>query len=272
MRATFLLLVLVVLCLHAQNTQAAIQSVDHQSIDLTDSADANKKATWSEPDKIEITEDGLGRDGSANGSRDGWIQTKPIAVGYSFRPPSGVMMNVHIKPDGVPVTTADGRTYTPYAGNIFVRYSPDMKNWSTWQVLNTPWHNRTGDEPVTELRYTGSVTIPQCEQTAYREYLKEYAQLDVPWVDDEDAAVRWIIEKQPDFFERHLPLIGYVQVRHELSFRAGERIKSIDIQIGWAIGGRIRPRRNQNDPPPMDPKWHFKADVLHDDAAHPADE
>ena len=32
--------------------------------------------------------------------------------------------------------------------------------------------------------------------------VSEYSSLDVPWKSDEEAAVKWILEREPDFFEK----------------------------------------------------------------------
>lgn len=38
-----------------------------------------------------------------------------------------------------------------------------------------------------------------------------YSRLDVPWVDDEEAFAKWLLARNPNFFERSLPFIGYLE-------------------------------------------------------------
>jgi len=76
------------------STRAPILDVKQLSIDFANEEDAKPKAEWSNSDKLTFTAAGLGRE---RGSWDNdWIQTKPIAVGLSWRPPTGVMIEVKI--------------------------------------------------------------------------------------------------------------------------------------------------------------------------------
>ena len=77
-------------------------------IDFTDAQQAHAKASWSPADKLSITKDGLGWDGSAASSYDGWIQTKPMAIGVSWRPASAVSVRVAIHPPPRAITLNDG--------------------------------------------------------------------------------------------------------------------------------------------------------------------
>jgi hypothetical protein len=91
--------------------------------------------------------------------------------------------------------------------------------------------------------------------------VQDYAKQDVPWKSDEEAAVRWILGKQPDFFAKHLPFIGYVQLRYELGFWGGQRIGSLKADISWGVGGmHSAPRDAGADRPGEMSAWRFKAE------------
>jgi hypothetical protein len=91
--------------------------------------------------------------------------------------------------------------------------------------------------------------------------LSEYAKLDVPWKSDEDAAVRWILDKQPDFFARQLPFIGYVQFRYEDGFYGGQRITSFKADASCGIGGIHSAPKDRNAYKDRHLKpWSFKAE------------
>ena len=116
-------------------SQASILDIKQLQIDFTNASDARSKATWFKPGKVTVSKDGLGWDGEAVASRDGWIQTKPLAVGMSWRLPTGVSARVSIHPLPAEVVLSNGQKTTPYGGDVYVRYSPDLEHWSSWQVL-----------------------------------------------------------------------------------------------------------------------------------------
>ena len=111
---------------------ASIIDFKEMEIDFTDIIDAAARATWSEPGTITITADGLGWDGEPASSRDGWIRTVPMALGLSWRSPMAISVRVTIQPEPEEFTMSDGQTWTPYQGDVYVRYSADASNWSTW--------------------------------------------------------------------------------------------------------------------------------------------
>jgi hypothetical protein len=83
--------------------------------------------------------------------------------------------------------------------------------------------------------------------------------MDVPWRSDEEAAVRWILQKQPDFFEKNLPFVGYVQFRMEGSMPGSQRIKKIRMQLDWMVGGLHALPKNPDDEKNRDGAWRFEA-------------
>src|SRR4051812_47205274 len=91
---------------------ASIDGQNELMIDFTDAKDVTEKATWSPADMVGVTAAGLGWDGEAAASRDGWIQTKPLAVGLSWRPASSVHLRVEITPEAKPVALRNGQKTT----------------------------------------------------------------------------------------------------------------------------------------------------------------
>jgi len=214
---------------------AAIEGGNQLSIDFTKQEDATAKALWwSRPEKLGLTAQGLGWDESANTSVDGWIHTKPLAVGMSWRPAVSVMVRLTIDPTPKEITLPNGQTYTPFIGQAFARFSPDSKHWSTWQVLNTTYPL---PKDATGRLFTGRLGVPQSERLEYTDLLQAYARLDVPWRSDEEALVAWILAKDPKFFERSLPFIGYVEFLFEASFQGGQRITALKADVSYVING-----------------------------------
>lgn len=216
---------------------ASILDFKSLDIDFTDSADAAAKASWSEPGILTITTNGLGWDGEPASLRDGWIKTAPMALGLSWRPPFAVSVRVSIHPEIEAITLNNGQVSTPYQGDVYVRYSPDTVHWSTWQVLQP-------DEPQssTEIQnpgrlFIGTIRVPYIEMLEYRHLLQKYAELDVSWRSDEEAAVMWILKNDPAFFERQIPFIGYIEFLCEGSFHGGQRITSFRAEVTYGMSG-----------------------------------
>jgi hypothetical protein len=249
------------------STAASILDFKSFAIDFTNSSDATAKATWSEPDKLNITTNGLGRDGQANSLRDGWIQTFPLALGLSWRPPYGVSVRVSIHPLPLQFVMNSGQTSTPYAGDVYIRYSPDLEHWSSWQVLQHAEPQSRGEKENPGRLFSGTIRVPYAERNEYTALLQEYSKLDVPWKSDEDAAVRWILERDPDFFARHLPFIGYVQFRYEAGFHGGQRITSFRADVSYGMGGLHSPPKDESVYKDRDSRpWSFRAEHVEKNA------
>lgn len=250
----------VLACLLASSAIASIQDFKSLNIDFTNAADAKTKATWSEPDKLAITTNGLGWDGEAASSRDGWIQTIPVALGLSWRPSYAISVRVSIHPKPTEFVLNNGQKTTPYAGDVYVRYSPDSEHWSTWQVLQTSEPQSITEKQNPGRHFSGIIRVPYTDREQYERLISDYAKLDVPWKSDEDAAVRWILEKQPDFFAKHLPFIGYVEFLYECGFRGGQRITSFKADVSCGMGGIHSLPKDKAVYRDRDSKpWSFKA-------------
>jgi hypothetical protein len=231
---------------------ASILDFKQLVIDLTDAADARAKATWSEQGPVAVTDGGLGWDGEVAASYDGWIETVPLAVGLSWRPAIGVSVRVSLRPGPRPFTLANGQSSSPSPGMVFVRYSPDLRHWSTWQAMSAD--EGTDAEGA---RWAAVVQVPRTEREEYEAKLEQYMRLDVPWKSDEEAAVKWMVAKQKDFFARHLPLVGYVQVRYEGRFHGGRRLTGMNVDVSAGIGGLHMPPRDPAAAEGREGPWRF---------------
>jgi hypothetical protein len=238
------------------SANATIAGFNEFVASFTNSALAVNNVTWSEPDKVVISTNGLGWDGQTNESRDFWIQSIPVAIGTSWRPAQGANVSIEIAPQIKPKIISIGQSnivYVPYGGSVFVRYSPDKKHWSSWQSLEEQ------RDPGTNRVFHGSIEVPRIEQKKYFELFTEYSALDVDWKSDEEAAVKWILQREPDFFEKQLPFVGYVQFRMEGSLSGGQRIEKIRMQLGWAVGGLHSIPKNPEVEKNRHGEWRFQA-------------
>lgn len=217
-------------------SQAVIIDSKELIIAFTNAADAQSKATWSEPEKMTVSRQGLGWDGEGPASWAPWTQTKPLAVGLSWRPPYAITVRVSIEPPPG-VYMFDNEKWTSDAGDVYVRYSPDLKHWSFWQFLQRAEPQSTEDKLRLGRHYSGLIQVPNRERSEYNKLVLDYNRMDVPWSGDEEAAVRWILERDPGFFAKHLPFIGYVEFLWEGELRGGQRIRSFKADVSYGMGG-----------------------------------
>ena len=66
------------------------------------------------------------------------------------------------------------------------------------------------------------------------------------------ATGEWIVKKDPKFFERESPFIGYVEFLLETSVHGGQRVGKVDIRLGYGRSGVIAA------PPGADESDHWK--------------
>lgn len=252
---------IVLLNLFISSPLASIIEFKELDIDFTDINEAAAKATWSKPDILTITSNGLGWDGEPASMRDGWIHTVPMALGLSWRPPFAVSVRVSIHPEMEEITLGNGQVTTPYQGDVYVRYSPDAMYWSTWQVLQ-PDDSQTSTSIQNPGRhFSGTLRVPYSEREEYQILLQKYADLDVPWRSDEDAAVRWILQSDPDFFERGTPFIGYIEFLYEGSFHGTQRITSFRAEVTYGMSGLHYAPDNDDIYEDRDSRpWSFRAE------------
>ena len=231
------------------------------SLDFTDANELEKKATiWYESTNVTLTEEGLALKAQENASADVRIQVvEPIGVGLSWRPAQSVNIAAEINPPGKFVV--DGGSVKYPNGELYARYSADALHWSNWQYIKI---DKPKDINEPEQRYSGTIRIPYSQRQQYSELLLQYQKMDVPWVSDEEATVEWIVQNDPNFFEKPAPFIGYVQFLFEISLKGGQTIKNINFDIGWAVGGmHIAPRDEEGKKRlNLDVPWRYKAPSL----------
>jgi hypothetical protein len=232
---------------------AGVAGMQQLKLDFT-KADVAKQVSWTKSANLKLGPKGLVHDAGAGEMVDLTLQTtEPFATGMSWRPAHSVSVGAAITPVASPIKLPNGQTHTPYAGRMFARYSPDAKHWSSWHVMSQ------APEAGGGYRYRGELAVTNQDAAAYGELVAKYATLDVPWRSDEDAAVRWIVASQPDFFAKHLPFVGYVQFLYEGSLYGGQRIERIDFDVAYGIGGAHYPPKNPKDRDKHTGPWRYRA-------------
>lgn len=218
-------------------------------VDLTNADEAKQKLRWLGGEKaLQVTPKGLGwnhPENEKNVSRDFWIETtKPIGLGESWRPTQSVIITATITP---PVSS----------GQLFVRYSADAKHWSSWQVLNEP--RRLPENAVDIETYQQEIRVPYRSQRAFQKELQKYARRDdVAWGSDEEALCKELTAKNPNYFRKTIPFVGYVQFLYEGSLPSGQRIRSMKVQMHWGVGGVHTLPKDGNAYKAHQGVWRFK--------------
>lgn len=234
MRGTLECCVLFALVSFAGTADATILDFRSLDIDFTDPVAASGLCAWSDRGIITSTSEGLGWDGDPASLRDGWVLTEPLALGLSWRAPTSVSVRVTMLPGVETILLDNGQTTTPYQGDVYIRYSSDLRNWSTWQSLQPM---NADSSTAGERHYQGTISVPYLVREPYNSLLAEYALMDVPWRSDEEAACRWIESENPGFFDDCIPFMGYIEFLWEGSFHGGRRLTSFTAEITYAMSG-----------------------------------
>jgi hypothetical protein len=244
----------------ARPASAVMDSVTPFTLDITKPGELAKKAEWWSASKnVESTEEGLTLNAPANHSADVWLQiTEPIAVGWSWRPVQSVYIEGQVDPPGEFTFQKNQMTFP--SGSLYARYSADALHWSDWQYLG---FERPKDQNNPKQRYAGTLRVPQRQRQHYQDLLGQYQKLDVPWKSDEEAAVKWILQNDPKFFEKPAPFIGYIQFLYETSLKGGHYIKTLSFDIYYSTGGRHTAPKNEDVyKGRSETRWRFKAPPL----------
>lgn len=172
-----------------------------------------------------------------NQSIDIWIQTHAFSIGMSWRPPTSTGISVSI--DG---TLNEPNQQSASRSRVFFRYSPDKLNWSSWYFTTA-----TETNAAEGSRYQGSLVLPEIASERYNSLMREWWATSPAWKSDEHEFCDWLIRKEPNFFEKELPFIGYIQVRIEQSniTRAGN-VKAITIKYSSGVGGLTSPAKDSS--------------------------
>jgi hypothetical protein len=231
---------------------AGIIGASKLELDFT-KAEVAKRVSWTKSAKLKLGKAGLVYEAAGPEMVDLMVQTtEPYATGLSWRPATNVSLLAHMTPAMTAIKLDNGQTSMPSPGQLFVRYSPDARHWSTWQVL------KTEPEPG-GYRFSGTVAVARQDYAEYGELLSKYSTLDVPWKSDEEAAVQWIVKAQPDFFAKHQPFIGYVELLYEGELPGGQRIEHLDVEVTYGIGGMAAIPKDPNAQKGRDVPWRYRA-------------
>lgn len=224
-------------------------------LDFTQLDKIRSMAKWSDPQFLNVTPEGLGWDGMAKSSRDVTIETlKPVPVGWSWHPLTAVHVEAECLPAGDFRFGENSVTYPSTAGTLYARYSPDGLHWSTWQALSL---REPRDKEMPRLWFHGTLRVPDQARDRYVEHLKKFAKTDrlLLGLIDQEAAVRWIVDKEPTFFEENQPFIGYVQFLWEKQIRGDQRLRQLKINLQYGRGGFGETPKGHNDRD----RWRFSA-------------
>ncbi len=239
--------------------QAVIGGRNELEIDFTHPQEAESKCVWAPADRLTATPAGLEWSGSPRGFCRASIQTRPIGVGLSWRPITAMSCRVEIQAAATAATLPGGQRIPSGPGTVYVRYSPDLRHWSTWQALQPGDADPRGQKREGRL-FSGTIQIPMSERTEYSKYVSEYSTLDVPWTNDEEAVVKWALARDPELFERHIPFIGHVEFLYEADFLDGQPITSFRATMGWFVSGLHSPPKDENlFKDRMGAAWRFAA-------------
>lgn len=240
--------------------QAAIMVNDEFTIDMADSNSVSEHGlVWMPHDKVKQTGQGLIFEyPSPNASVDFYLLTKAYPIGLSWRPTYSANLGVELTPLGKEIKH-NKMTLHPSFYTVYVRYSPDMKNWSSWHALQDKHKDWQQRNEAGKYQYNTRLQIPRKERKEYNDYYTQYMKMDVPWQSDEEAAVKWILSQDPEFFNKHIPFIGYIQFLCETSIRANQPLTEMKLSISWGVGGLHSPPKDKSIDQNRNIPWRFKA-------------
>lgn len=106
--------------------------------------------------------------------------------------------------------------------------------------------------------YKGEISIPY-SQDKYRKLMRDWWKTNPIWNSDEHEFCEWLIKKEPDFFKKEFPFIGYVQVLTEFdSVRNAQKLKSMKVAYSWGVSGlQSIPKDSSKVRGNTDEKWFF---------------
>lgn len=245
--AIALLLALPVVC------RATVETLQQVVWDFTQPERVQKLVRWTPPEHIRATPRGLGWDGEANASYDVTVSSRtPVAVGWAWHPVTAVTVRAEVVPPGQFTFGTNSITFPSTAGQLYARFGADGRHWSTWQALELEVPR---DKQKSRLFFTGMLRVPQHARKNYEARLREFVGTDRPTGVDEDKVAGWLLAKDPKFFERETPYIGYVEFLWETQVKGDQRVRKVEINLGYGRGGGIQAPRGADDSGP----WKFRA-------------
>ena len=221
-------------CLVPAVATAEIMGHHQQVIDFTQPERAAKLATWSDPKHLGCTKEGFGWDGDKLSSRDGWIETEPLAIGTGWRPTDNAGIRIKVQTNYPAIVSTGPHSKAFYTPSVYVRYSADQVHWSDWQPTNLDEDPRAAGTVL----YTTRVGVPGRTSQTYHAKLQEWSRRDdVAWGSDEDEFCRWLVKQDADYFSKERPFVGYVQFLLETSFRGSQRLTRFEADVDWGVSG-----------------------------------
>jgi hypothetical protein len=155
-----------------------------------------------------------------------WLQSPRVSAGLAWRPPTRATVTV-------PVHADDAKEF-PQSMRAYVRFGCDGAHWSTWQVMAESKAEGDGVQS-----YQCTLGVPSVARERYTALRYKWYETHPNWSSDEDALCRWIAQEEPRFFEKELPLIGYVQFRLEdYSGARDVTLTKLTARASWGVGGR----------------------------------
>jgi hypothetical protein len=230
----------------AATMAARSQIQDHKTLEIDFTKPGyEEKVSWSEADSS-VTSGGLGWNGKSTSSPDVWFLTEPMALGLHWRPASMVSVVAKISSGMGSKDAQPDPSMAPWFGSVYVRYGPDRKHWTDWQVLQVLQVDENLLRKKDQVLFTSTLRIPNRDREDYEKLLREFQRkANVSWGSDEGAAVRWIVAEDPTFFEKRVPFMGYLQFLYESRLQKTRRVASFSVDVEYALGGRaILPRED----------------------------
>lgn len=171
-----------------------------------------------------------------------WLQTDKMPAGKAWRPPTAAHVSLSIDAMNIPNTL-----------NVFVRYGCDGTHWSTWQIMAESKAKDDSKLPSYECK----LQIPSVAQARFTELYYAWLKTKPNWSSDKDALCRWIAQEHPRFFEKEIPVIGYLQFRLEdYNGNRSMLLRKLVVDASWGVGGlHSVPKQGKPD---YSKKWWFE--------------
>jgi hypothetical protein len=234
-------------------SRATVEALQQVVWDFAQPEAVQKLVRWTPSEHIGATPRGLGWNGEANASYDVTVSSRtPVAVGWAWHPVTAVTVWAEVIPPGEFTFGTNSTTVPGTAGQLYARFGVDGRHWSTWQALELEVPR---DKQKPRLFFAGTLRVPQHARKNYEARLREFAGTDRPIGVDEGKAAGWLLAKDPTFFERETPYIGYVEFLWETQVKGDQRVRKVEINLGYERSGHIQPPLGADD----SDHWKFRA-------------
>ena len=216
-------------------------SLGRTKIEFTPNSKTLASVTIENIDKLNITNKGLGWDSNSSRTQQISLQSKAIASPTIHQPEIQASVSINVISDKRDPSIKKMDIYNASAsGTFFVRYSANKNHWSSWIALtqNEPKAYPFDDHNHHYSQFSTTLAIPEVDRSNYLAHFAVFKkQDDVNWTNDELALAYWITQKEPDFFNKNIPYIGWIQFRYEGHIQGSKRIKTINLLTGFSVGG-----------------------------------